>query len=226
VNGDRGSIKSEEGAGLCWKEQKMSYRTLTISREYGSGGANIAKLIAERLGWELLDRGLIEAIARAGHVDEKVVTRLDERAESWLARINLDAMHAASIAAGVIPDLDTCFDPDVMTELTRRIVDEAHTHGNCVIVGRGAQCILQNKPDVFHAFVYAPLHDRIARLQKRLGSEVDLERRIHAVDSERAHYLRQRFSREWNDPHLYDMMICSHKGEEATAKVILCALTV
>jgi cytidylate kinase len=203
----------------------MAYRTLTISREYGSGGANIAKILAERLGWELLDHQLIDAIARAGHVDAKVVTRLDERAESWLARINRDAMRAASVGAGIVADAGVCFDPDVMTELTRLIIEEAHTHGNCVIVGRGAQCILQNKPDVFHAFVYAPLHDRVARLQKRLGTEVHIERRIHAVDSERAHYLRQRFFKEWNDPHLYDMMICSHRGEEATAKVILCALT-
>lgn len=203
----------------------MAYRTLTISREYGSGGANIAKILAERLGWELLDHQLIDAIARASHVDAKVVTRLDERAESWLARINRDAMRAASVGAGIVADAGACFDPDVMTELTRLIIEEAHTHGNCVIVGRGAQCVLQNKPDVFHAFVYAPLHDRVARLHKRLGIDVHIEHRIHAVDSERAHYLRQRFSKEWNDPHLYDMMICSHRGEEATAKVILCALT-
>lgn len=203
----------------------MAYRTLTISREYGSGGANIAKIIAERLGWELLDNKLIDAIARAGHVDAKVVTQLDEHAESWLAHINRDAMRATSAFAGIVADAGDCFDPDVMTELTRLIIEEAHTRGDCVIVGRGAQCILQDKQDVFHAFVYAPLHDRIARLQKRLGSEVHLERRIHEVDSERVHYLRQRFSREWKDPDLYNMMICSHKGEEATAKVILCALT-
>lgn len=203
----------------------MAYRTLTISREYGSGGASIARIVAERLGWELLDRGLIEAIARAGHVDEKVVHRLDERAESWLARINRDAMRAASIGAGIIPEQGTYFDPDVMTELTRMVIEEAYTHGNCVIVGRGAQCILQNKPDVFHAFVYAPLHDRIARLRQRLETGVNVDQRIHAVDSARAHYLRQNFFKEWNDPHLYDMMICSHRGEKATANVILYALT-
>lgn len=197
---------------------------MTVSREFGSGGGRIAKIVAERLGWRLIDRELIEAIARSAHVDPQIVTRFDERVESWMGRMNRRAMRGAALAAGVAPEEENCFDPDVMVEMTHRIVEQAHDEGACVIVGRGAQCVLQNKPDTFHVFVYAPFCDRVCRLRSRLGSGVNIEERIHAVDGERAHYLQQTFGKAWNNPHLYDLMISSREDEEATAQIILTAM--
>jgi len=203
----------------------VNYRVLTVSREFGSGGGRIAQSVAAQLGWKLLDGALIEEIACAGHVDSKVVSHFDEHVESWLGRMNRQAMRGAALAAGVVPEKENCFDPDIMTELTRQIIQQAYTDGNCVIVGRGAQCILQKKPDVFHVFIYAPFCERVGRLRSRLARGVKIEERIHAVDGERAHYLRQRFGKEWNNPHLYDLMISSHEDEDATARVILYAMT-
>ena len=203
----------------------MDYRVLTVSREFGSGGGRIAKTVADWLGWKLLDRALIEDIACRAHVDSRVVSRYDERVESWLGRVNREAMRGAALSAGVIPDEEACFDPDVMAELSRRVIESAYDEGNCVIVGRGAQCILQKKPDAFHVFVYAPFNDRVQRLRARLGPGINIEERIHAVDGERAHYLQQRFNRAWNNPHLYNLMISSSADEEATARIILNAMT-
>ena len=177
------------------------------------------------MGWTLLDRELIEAISCAGHVDTKVVRRFDERADSWLGRVNRQAMRGAALAAGVVPDDASCFDPEVMTGLTRQIVEQAYVEGGCVIVGRGAQCILQRKPDAFHVFVYAPFRDRVHRLRSRLGPGFNIEQRIDAVDAERAHYLHQRFGKEWDDPHLYNLMISSGEDEDSAARVILYAMT-
>ena len=203
----------------------MNFRVLTVSREFGSGGGRIAKMVAEQLGWKLLDSELIEAIARAGHVDPKVVSQLDEHVESWLRRMNRQAMRGAALAAGVVPDKETCFDPDVMNELSRQIIEQAYADGNCVIVGRGAQCILQKKKDVYHVFIYAPFCSRVNRLRTRLGPGVKMEERIHVVDGERALYLRQHFGKEWNNPHLYDLMISSEDDEERTARIIVNAMT-
>jgi len=66
---------------------------------------------------------------------------------------------------------------------------------------------------------------RVHRLRTRLEPGADIERRIHAVDGERAHYLRLRFGKEWNYPHLYDLMISSGEDEEQTARVIEFAMT-
>lgn len=202
----------------------MGYRVLTVSREFGSGGGRIAKIAADRLGWKLIDRELIEAISRTAHVDTSVVTRFDERPESWVGRMNRRAMMGAALAAGVTPAEENCFDRDVMSEMTRKIVENAYDDGNCVLVGRGAQCILQQKKDAFHVFVYAPFCERVCRLRSRLGSGVNIEERIHAVDGERAHYMQQSFGKDWQNPHLYDLMISSREDEEMTAQVILAAM--
>jgi cytidylate kinase len=198
----------------------MDYRVLTVSREFGSGGGRIAQSIAHRMGWKLLDGALIEQIACEAKVDAGVVSRFDEHVEGWLARINRQAMRGAAMAAGVALEEEHCFDPDVMTDLTRRIIGHAYDAGNCVIVGRGAQCILQAKADVFHAFVYAPLRIRIHRLRTRLEPGANIEQRIQDVDSERALYLKQRFGKNWKNPHLYDLMISSGEDEERAARVI------
>jgi cytidylate kinase len=203
----------------------MDCRVLTVNREFGSGGGRIAQTIAGWLGWKLLDRDIIDAIAYAAHVDTDVVQHYDEHVDSWLRRINQQAMRGAALAAGLELGDDAVFGADEMVKLTQKIVEEAYAEGNCVIVGRGAQCILQHKPNVFHVFVYAPYQERIERLRKRLKKGVNVEQRIRAVDEERAKYLQQYFGKCWNNPHLYDLMISSHEDEDSTARVILNAMT-
>jgi cytidylate kinase len=112
-----------------------------------------------------------------------------------------------------------------MVKLTQKIVEQAYSEGNCVIVGRGSQCILQHKPDVYHVFVYAPLKERILRLLKRLEKGANVEQRIRTVDGERAKYLQQYFGKSWCNIHLYDLMISSHEDEDETARAILYAMT-
>ncbi len=202
----------------------MKYRALTVTREFGSGGGRIANTIAGWLHWKLLDRDIIESIARAAQVNPDVVSHYDERVDSWLRRMNEQAVRGVAMAAAPLMGKNDIFDAQVMTELTRKIVEEAYAGGDCVIVGRGAQCILENRPDVFHVFVYAPFQERMQRLQKRLPTGINIEHRIRMVDEERAHYLQQRFGKGWCNPHLYDLMISSQVDEDATAKIIVEAM--
>lgn len=207
------------------REGNVEFRVLTVSREFGSGGGTIAKIIADRLGWKRLDRYLIEAIANAAHVDSHEVSHYDERADPWLRQINREVIRSVALAAGWMPEGSDSFNVDVMTKLTRRIIEDAYSGGNCVIVGRGAQCILQKKPDVFHVFVYAPFCGRVNRLKERQEPGANIEQRIHTVDEERARYLQQRFGQNWHNPHLYELMISSQENEDWTARVILYAMT-
>ena len=203
----------------------MRYRVLTVNREFGSGGGRIAESIAGWLGWKLLDRDIIDAIAYAAHVEKSVVRHYDEHVDSWLRRINQQAMRSAALAAGLELGEDSVFDAEEMVKLTQKILEEAYAEGNCVIVGRGSQCVLQHKPDVFHTFVYAPYRERILRLRGRLEKGANVEQRIRTVDEERAKYLQQYFGKSWCNLHLYDLMISSHEDEDFTAKVILHAMT-
>jgi cytidylate kinase len=206
-------------------EDDVQYRVLTVNREFGSGGGRIAQTIAEWLGWKLLDKDIIDAIAYAAHVDTKVVRHYDEHVDSWLRRINQQAMRSAALAAGLELGENSVFDAEELVKISRKIIEEAHAEGNCVIVGRGSQCVLRNHPDVYHVFVYAPCKERIARLRLRLEKGAYPEQRMHQVDEERAKYLLQYFGNHWNNPHLYDLMISSHADEDSTARQILYSMT-
>jgi cytidylate kinase len=129
------------------------------------------------------------------------------------------------LAAGLELGENSVFDAEAMVKVSQKIIEEAHSEGNCVIVGRGSQCVLQCKPDVYHVFVYAPHKERILRLRERLDQSANIEHRVRAVDEERAKYLQQYFGKSWSNPHLYDLMICSHADEDATARSILYAMT-
>jgi cytidylate kinase len=202
----------------------MKHRVLTVNREFGSGGGRIAQTIAGWLGWKLLDREIIDAIAYAAHVDSSLVQHHDERVDSWLRRLNQQAMRSAALAAGLELREGAVFDAEETVKLTQKIVEKAYSEGNCVIVGRGAQCILQHKPDVYHVFVYAPIKERLLRLRERLEKGANIEQRIRTVDAERAKYLQEYFGKSWCNLHLYDLMISSHEGEDSTARVILNAM--
>jgi cytidylate kinase len=202
----------------------MQYRVLTVNREFGSGGGRIAQTIAENLGWKLLDKDIIDAIAYAAHVDANVVRRYDEHVESWLRRLNQQAMRSAALAAGLELRDNAVFDAQEMVKISQNVIEQAYAEGNCVIVGRGSQCVLQHKPDAYHVFVYAPHRQRILRLRERLAQGVDVEERIRTVDGQRAKYLQEYWAKYWLNPHLYDLMISSHQGEDSTARIIQCAM--
>jgi cytidylate kinase len=197
------------------------FRILTVAREYGSGGSAIARRVAQRLGWTLLDEALIDAIARAGEVGVETARRYDERVDSWWHRFHRDALRHTAIYAGANVADTVFFDATAMAGLTQRWIAKRAAKGNCVIVGRGAQCILQNHESAFHAFIYAPLAERIERVRRRVDACDDLEEYIRSIDHERARYIRTYFGCDWKDPHLYHMMITSQIGTEAAAGMII-----
>ena len=203
----------------------MKFRLLTVNREFGSGGGRIARTIAENLGWKLLDKDIIDAIAYDAHVDPSVVQRYDEHVESWLRRLNQQAMRSAALAAGLELRDNAVFDAEEMVKISQKVIEQAYADGNCVIVGRGSQCVLQHKPEAFHVFVYAPHRDRILRLRARLPKGADVEQRIRSVDAERAKYLQEYYGKYWLNPHLYDLMVSSHPDEASTVQVIQCAMS-
>jgi cytidylate kinase len=200
------------------------HRVLTVAREYGSGGARIAALVAARLGWKLLDSALIGEIANAAHVDPSLARRFDERADSWMHRLGRHGLwHGAFEGAAALAPGDV-FDAEAMAQLTRVVVGQACEMGSCVVVGRGGQCILQHCADAFHVFVYAPWEDKVARVGRRFGKDVDVPELIRAMDEQRARYVRLNFGQDWADRHLYDLLVSSKPGEEAAVSIVLAAM--
>jgi cytidylate kinase len=202
------------------------FRVVTVAREYGSGGGRIAQLLAGRLGWKLLDRCLVEKIAETARIKPEVAEKFDERPDPWLDRL-AEALWQYPLVKGYVGGhVPGRFDGEVAAHLTRRIIEEAAEIGDCVIVGRGSQCILQQREDAFHVFIYAPRSERLARLLHRdiRLSKAEAEKKVDAQDATRAAYVRDHFGEDWQNRHLYHLMISSCLGEKEATSIILSAL--
>jgi len=202
---------------------EMKYRALTVAREYGSGGGEIAAIIAKQLGWRLVDKDLITEISKKEKVPPSEVAAFDEKVDPWIHRITRTVWGLGADGISVVAPVEM-FDAERAANLAKRVVMEAYSMGNCVIVGRGSQCILRNKPDVFHAFVYARLEDRIRKIEKRVKPGTDVPALIRTTDAQRVEYIRIHYKEKWTNPYLYDIMIDSKNENEKTARLIISAM--
>src|ERR1700758_3211411 len=199
----------------------MQIRIVTLEREYGSGGANIAKRLASRLGWKVWDEELTAEIARVAKVDHQASLRCDERCDSLLHR--LFKVYARGSYERTLPleGESQMFDADRMVAVLHKVVEEVASQGNSVIVGRGSPYILRNRPDAFHVFIYAPIDEKLRRLRNIGQSEKEARQLPKEVDRERASFIRHYFNKEWPCRSLYNIMINSKFGDEHVISTIL-----
>jgi cytidylate kinase len=197
-------------------------RVITISRQYGSGGGEIARRLAARLGWRLLDRPALEEVAARAQVSPTVAQLYDERVDPWFHRM-VKALWQGGYE-GAASTVETAgFDSETMARLWEKIIVEAAALGEAVVVGRGAQCILRRHEEAFHVSIYAPRKLRISNLAGRLPERTNLEAAMEEKDRERAAYIRNYFNRDWTDRRLYHLMICSSVGFDTAVQTILTA---
>ena len=196
----------------------MQVKVITVEREYGSGGAIIARQLAAHLGWKHWDEELTAEIARVANVDQKAAKHCDERVDSMLYR--LFKVFARGSYERALPVGDSrSFDTDCMFAALEKVVEEVASRGNCVIVGRGSPYFLRNRPDAFHVFVYAPDDEKVRRLKSIGQSEKEALRLIEEIDRERAHL--HPFRQGLSYRPLYNMMINSKFGDEYVIESIL-----
>jgi cytidylate kinase len=198
----------------------MKVRVVTIEREFGSGGADIARLLAERLGWTLWDQRLTDEIARRVQCDRSAVAEREERNDPLYYRLLKSFMRGSFEGSLNVPRLKL-LDADVIVRVTKQIVDAAANEGKCVIVGRGAAFFLENRPDAFHVFVYAPYEDKVKRLISSGTAPGEAARLVETIDHERADFIKKYFDKDWPCRRLYHLMINSRVGDEAVVQTIL-----
>jgi cytidylate kinase len=184
-----------------------SMRAITISRQYGSGGGEIAARIAEHLGWELIDHEVVVRVAQELGVTEAEAEAYDERTESVASRI-LATLQAIQPTIPVAPPVLLTTDAHDYNEARRRVIEGAVAAGQAVIVGRGAQVLLAQRRDVLHVRVVAPLDKRIIYVMHREGLDQNAARaRIQLKDRDRTRYLQVEHNKDSGDPTLYDLIV-------------------
>lgn len=186
-------------------------RAITISRLYGSGGGEVARRVAQRLGWQLIDH---EAIVRVAHelgITEEEAEERDEHIEGFILRaLNSMSLMYPSMVENVPPSPSPATRERMYQTALRRVIELAVEEGRSVIVGRGSSSLLVKRRDVLRVFVIAPMDQRIAYVARREGlDELNARKRILAKDNERRRYIHAQYHLEPEDPVHYDLTINS-----------------
>jgi cytidylate kinase len=196
------------------------YRVITVEREYGCGGGEIACELAERLGWKVWDHALTEEIAKVANVECATVERCAERVDSTfqrLVKVFLRGSYERSIPLhGAEP-----FDTDRFVAVGQQVMEKVAQAGNCVIVGRGAPYFLRLRADAFHVFLYAPHAEKVKRLLKVGKSVNEAEELLNTIDRDRITFVKRYFNADWPTRCLYHLMINTAVGNENVISTIL-----
>lgn len=177
---------------------------ITISREFGSGGSEVAHLVGARLGWRVIDRELIEEVARRLKAPAEEVERLDEKIAGLVERVGV------ILARGIpeAPVLTVAPDADYVATIERAVIRDAAGSPPFVVVGHGTQCMFSAAPGALHVRVVAPFGERARRVAERMGlSRSDAESHTRRTDDQRRRYIRHHFGCELGDPELYDLQL-------------------
>ena len=188
----------------------MPNRVITISREFGSGGRTIGKMVAEKLGIPCYDAELIEKIAeQSGYSAEYIKQEVEYGTGGWLSAVFADRSTGLT-------------NQDKMFSIQSRIIEELANEGPCVIVGRCADFVLRDKADCLNVFIHASMEKRAERIVKEYGERAESpEQRLKEKDKRRAAYHRFYTDMKWG--HAQNYHVCLDSGEfgiEKCAEII------
>ncbi|MGH7524752.1 MAG: AAA family ATPase [Gemmatimonadales bacterium] len=180
---------------------------ITISREYGAGGSSVAHLVAERLGWRLVDNQLVEEIARRAGLTTAQAEERVERGPTFIER--LARAFARSSPEALAPTAATPPETEEarLKQITEQVVSDA-AGDHAVLVGRAASAVIGRRADALHVKLVGSLEYRTQIVADRLGIPFEAAaRRVRDEDAHRAEYHRRWYQRDWADPHHYHLVV-------------------
>jgi cytidylate kinase len=202
---------------------------ITIGRQFGAGGSDVARIVAKLIEAEVVDRELIAEVARRMGAETGEIEAEDEHPTRLVDRL-ARAMSPMAFEFGVAwepPYTDPAYDPRrAILDLEREVIREVAARGSAVIVGRGGAFVLADHPTALHVYLVAPIEVRLRTIMDRMSlSEDAARRRLHEIDANRAAYASQLYGADWGDPIHYDLVLNTARlGYQATADVIRAAL--
>ena len=181
---------------------------ITIGRQSGSGGKLIGEKVAQRLGVKCYDKELLAIASKNSGLCEELFKRHDERPTNSF----LFDLYTTVVTPSV---------PDQVFIAQAKVIKQAAAKESCVIVGRCADYILRDEPNVLKVFVHAPLDQRIRRAREEYGAEEEnLENYVIRQDKARAAYHNYFAAGRWGQSREYDLCVNSRIGIDAAVRVI------
>ena len=200
---------------------------VTVTRQYASGGSDIARLVAKALGWTLIDNEFVEQVARLAGLPPEEVAQREERSPGLLERLARTLAVASPemfiTTAGTATPPPVEADEATIVKMTERVIAEAAAEGRVVLVGRGAQAVLAQRPNALHAYVVASKPWRRKLAVERLGVDpAKVDRVLDDTDKQRDHYVKTHYGRDRQDLTLYDLVLNAERlGYEGAAALVV-----
>jgi cytidylate kinase len=199
---------------------------VTITRQYGSGGSEIARRVAQRLSWTLIDNEFVDQVARLAGLSTDEVARREERAPGLLERLARTLAVASPemfITTGEHPLPAVDAQEETLVRTTERVIEEAAAEGRVILVGRGAQAVLATRPNALHVYVIAskPFRKKVA--VERLGVDAaTVDKVLDETDEHRDQYVKTHYGRDRSDLTAYAMVLNSERlGFDGAAELIV-----
>jgi len=202
----------------------MAAPVITITRQYASGGSEVARLVAGALGWTVIDNEFVDQVAERAGLPAAEVAQLEERAPGLLERLARTLAVASPemfLASAAAPPVER--DEATIVQVTERVIAEAAAHGRIVLVGRGAQAVLARRPDALHVYVVASKPWRRQLAVERLGVDpARAEQVVDETDRQRDQYVKTYYKRQRHDFVNYDLVVNSERlGLDGAAAVVV-----
>ncbi len=179
---------------------------ITLCNEFGTDGEAVATALTEALGYEVVGDQLLAEIAKELQMSESEANTFRQTASSRLLRF-FDR-YTCSIVQKVVDGERGCLDDKAYYEKTRELVEKLYDNDNVVILNWGAQCILRGKPGTLHVRLRKDHALKVSLLMKKEGVDrKNAEHQIKVAETDAQSYIRHYFDQDWNDVHLYDLVI-------------------
>lgn len=178
---------------------------VTIARQHGSDGRAVGIQLAKRLGLECYDRKLLQLAAKESGVSESMFGRMDEAKRPRLLPRFTKKVYSGEVLG---PDHPDYMKEENLFNLQAKVIKSLAEKDGCVLIGRCADYILRNKPNVVRVFLYAPDEYLVNSIVERDGLDrEDAERAVEQIDKKRGEYYRFHTGNDWAEAHNYDLCI-------------------
>ncbi len=199
----------------------MNRLVITIGRQFGSGGREIGRKLAERFGIDYLDKELLTLAAEKSGISEEILARADEKPAS---PFSFAARYPTALAAGFVApiNLHSAMTDDHLFSVQAAAIREEAEKRNCIIVGRCSDYIIGRKEYCVNVFVHAPLPWRVRRVAANYEiTPEEAEKQIRRIDKKRAAYYNFYTGKRWGDMDGYDLSVdVSTIGIDKTVQII------
>ena len=196
----------------------MNNVVITIARQYGSGGRTIGEMLAKKLNVHYYDKELMKLASDDSGINEALFVNADEKVKSTkLFHIAKKEYHGELIP----PESDDFTSTDNLFNYQAKIIRDLAKEESCVIIGRCADYVLKDYPNVLSVFIHAPKEYCLEGAAKKHSmSPKELERFINKTDKHRAEYYKYHTGREWTDARNYDLCLDSSKLGYVSGKTL------